>query len=327
MIRRRLPAIFASLALAVTIAVSALAPVAAATATAGGNGLKISPVRTDLTIAPGTSGTVPVTVQNVTKTTAKLQVLINDFVANKDESGSPSIILDSNKSAPSHGLKQFVAPISDITLKANEQKTVKVNISVPKDAAGGGYFGAVRFAPTSSNSDKNVTLSASVASLVLVKVPGDVKDDLKLASLSAQRGNTTHVVFTNSKDIKAVVRFENKGNVQEEPFGKIVLKKGSKTLQTTEINSTDPRGNVLPDSIRKFEVDLKKVDGIGKYTIEGNFGYGSSGQLLSGKTTFYVIPLPLIILAAVLLAIILFLIFALPRMIRGYSRRGNGRRR
>ncbi|HET8709087.1 MAG TPA: DUF916 domain-containing protein [Candidatus Saccharimonadales bacterium] len=325
MIQRRIPAIFASLALAVTIAVSALAPVTAATNTAGGNGLKISPVRTDLVILPGKSATVPVNVQNVTKSTANLQVLINDFMASNKENGEPALILDSNKSAPSHGLKQFIAPISDVTLKPNEQKTVKVTINVPKDAAGGGYFGAVRFAPAGTNSDKNVTLSASVASLILVKVPGDIKDDLKLASLSAQSGDTTHVVFTSDKNITAAVRFENKGNVQEEPFGKVVLKKGSKVLQTSEINDSDPRGNVLPDSTRKFEIPLKKVDGIGKYTIEGNFGYGSNGQLLSGKTTFYVIPLPLIILAAVLLAIILFLIFALPRLIRAGSRR-NGRR-
>lgn len=327
MIQRRLPAIFASLALAVTIAASALAPVTAAQNNSGGNGLKISPVRTDLVILPGKSASVPVTVQNVTKSTASLKVLINDFKASDTENGEPALILDSNKSAPSHGLKQFIAPVSDITLKANEQKTVKVTINVPKDAAGGGYFGAVRFAPSNSSTDKNVTLSASVASLILVKVPGNIKDDLQLVGLSAERGNTTHVVFVNDKDITAVVRFQNKGNVQEEPFGKVVLKKGSKILQTSEINDTDPRGNVLPDSIRKFEVPLKKVDGIGKYTIEGNFGYGSNGQLLSGKTTFYVVPLPLIILAVVLLAIVLFLIFALPRLIRAGSRRGTARRR
>jgi hypothetical protein len=128
------------------------------------------------------------------------------------------------------------------------------------------------------------------------------------------------VLFTSNKDLKAAARFENNGNVQEQPFGKIILKKGSKVLQTVEINNTDPRGNVLPDSIRRFEVDLNKVGSFGKYTVQGNFGYGTSGQLLSGETTFYVVPLALIILVAVLILVVLFLIFVLPRLVRRYNR-------
>jgi len=319
--RRRLSAIFASVALILTIAISPATMVTAATAsTVGGNGMRVSPVRTDITVSPGESKTVEVQVQNVTSTPANLQVLINDFTADNSESGQPAIILDANKFAPSHSLKRFVVPPANITLQPNEQKTVKVVINVPENAAGGGYFGAVRFAPASATNDKNISLSASVGSLILLKVPGNIKEDMRLASLDARKNNSAQFLFTNGKNIKATVRFENKGDIQEQPFGKIVLKKGDKVLQTTEVNNTDPRGNVLPDSIRKFEIDLNKVGSFGKYTLQGNFGYGANGQLLSGSTTFYVVPVPIIVLAVLLLLVILAAVFAGPKLIRRYNR-------
>ncbi|MEO6513789.1 MAG: DUF916 domain-containing protein [Candidatus Saccharimonadales bacterium] len=324
MIRRRFSALLAGVALILTIAISPAAQVTAATtpaaSTVGGNGMKVSPVRTDITINPGQTNTVTVNVQNVTSVPAELQVLVNDFVADKSESGQPAIILDASKYAPSHSLKRFItATIPNITLQPNEQKSVKITINVPKDAAGGGYFGAIRFAPASSTNDKNISLSASVGSLILLKVPGDIKDDLRLASLDVRKGDSVKILFTSGKNIKTAIRFENKGDIQEQPFGKIVLKQGNKILQTTEVNNTDPRGNVLPDSVRKFEVTLDKVGSFGKYNVQGNFGYGTTGQLLSGQTTFYVVPVPIIVLAVIIVLAILFLIFGLPKMIRRYN--------
>jgi hypothetical protein len=127
------------------------------------------------------------------------------------------------------------------------------------------------------------------------------------------------VIFTSNKNLQGVVRVRNSGNVQEQPFGRIVLKKGDKVLGSYEINNTDPRGNVLPDSIRKFSVDLKNVGSFGKYTLQGNFGYGSSGQLLSASTSFYIVPVWMIIIVLLLLALVLFLIFGLPKAVRRYN--------
>jgi hypothetical protein len=118
-----------------------------------------------------------------------------------------------------------------------------------------------------------------------------------------------------------VVRFNNQGNIQEQPFGKIVLKKGGKTLQAIEINNTSPKGNVLPDSIRRFSVKLDKVGTWGKYTIEGNFGYGANGQLLSATSTFYIVPVLFIVILVLLLVLIVAVIIGVPRAIKRYNQR------
>lgn len=292
------------------------------TASGPGNGMSISPVRTDVTINPGKSQTVVINVTNVTTAPATLQAIINDFTANKDETGNPAVILDPTQYASSHSLKRFIAPIPDFTLGAGQKKSVPVVINVPNNAPGGGYFGAVRFAPagTVKGANQNVSLAGSVGSLIIAKVTGDIKDQLSIASFNASQQDHVRTVFTSSKNIDAIVRFENTGNVQEQPYGKILLKNRSgKVLSQTEVNNLNPPSNVLPDSIRKFTVPIKNMGGFGKYKLEGNFGYGSGGQLLSASTTFYVVPIGMIYGTIFAVLLLLFLIFGLPRLVRRYN--------
>jgi len=299
---------------------------AATTSTVGGNALRVSPVRTSLTITPGTTQTVDVFIQNLTTAPANLMGVVNDFTAGNNENGQPNILLNGQE-APTHSLKQFVAPIDNFTLAAGAQKDVKVTVAIPKGTAGGGYYGVVRFEPVASSSDKTVNLSASVGSLVLVKVPGNITEKMSIASFDVRKfdaksnaDDAPSTIFTSGKNLDAVVRFQNQSNIQEAPFGKVVLKKGGKQIALYEINSSAEPGNVLPDSIRRFTVRLSSVGSIGKYTIEGNFGYGTNGQLLTASKTFYVIPVSAVIIGVIVLALIVFAIFGLPRLIRTYNR-------
>ena len=295
----------------------------AATSSASVNGYRVSPVRTDLTIKPGSNAVVTVLVQNASAAVENIQTIVNDFQAPTDESGNPALLLN-GATAPRHSLKQFVKiENGTFSLTPGQQKSVNIDLSVPAGTAGGGYYGAIRFAPAVIGGDRNVNLSASVASLVLVTVPGNLSEQLFIKDFGVTQGKSTvpsHLFFSN-KNLSALVSFQNNGNVQEQPFGKVVLKKGSTTLQTIAVNDSDSPGNVLPDSARRFTVTLNKVGWYGKYKAQGNFGYGSQGQLLSAQYTFYVIPIVFIFILVLIILVILFLIFGLPRLIRRYNRR------
>ena len=169
------------LLLAVGLLVTSVAgsTVSAQSQGSGGNGIRISPVRTDLTVSPGETRVVTLTVQNITSGDAEFQAIINDFVAGNNELGQPALILDADKFAPSHSLKRYIADIPNVSIPAQGSKQVKVTISLPADIAAGGYYGAVRFTPADAEggNQNNVTLSASVGSLILVKVPGDIKEN------------------------------------------------------------------------------------------------------------------------------------------------------
>lgn len=300
-----------------------IASASAATNSTSGNGMRVAPVRTELIMQPDSTKVVSVFVTNVTSAPATYKILRNDFVSSEDEAGSPALLLNGEIN-DQHGLKKYMTSVDEVTVAPGKQQEVKVTIAIPKGTPGGGYYGAIRFAQTSPGGKGNLSLSGSVASLVLVRVPGDVVEKLSLVSFDARtKNNEPKAVFTSGKDIQAVVRFRNEGNVQEQPFGKVVLKKGSKILGTYEINSGNQPGNVLPENnhVRRFSVDLKNVGSFGRYTLEGNFGYGTAGQLLSAKTTFYVIPVWAIIIGLLIIAFVLFLIFGLPRMVKNYNKR------
>lgn len=298
-----------------------------------GNGLRISPVRNELTIKPGASQVIDVYLQNITNSPAQIKGVVNDFVASDDESGQPRPLLDDGDTAPTNSLKNYVDKISDFSLQPQEQKIIKVRVSIPANAAGGGYFGVVRFLPATSDSSKNVSLSASVGSLILVTVPGDIKEQASVASFNVARydgesmGKASNFFTTGGKDsdgraLQSIVRIKNSGNIQVAPFGKMQLKKSGKVLATYEINDVQPRGNVLPNSVRRFTIDLgDKTSSFGRYTLEGNFGYGTNGQLISTKTSFMVVPLPFILMSVGLLLVLVAALLVLPRMLKAHDRK------
>jgi len=283
------------------------------------DGVQVSPLRTSLTIAPGQTKTVDIYVTNITAAPETLSGIVNDFVANSNETGQPSIIINQNIHEK-HGLKKFALPIPNFTLQPGQQKEVPVRIRIPPGTAGGGYYGVVRFGPAViGGKDTTVNLAGSVGSIILLTVPGRIVQQLSIASFNVSNGAPSNF-FTSNKNIDVVIRFQNEGNIQVEPFGKVLLETSSnKIIGVYNVNNVTPPGNVLPDSIRRFFVPLHKLGTFGIYKVEGNFGYGNSGQTLSATTTFYIIPLDLIITIIIVLILILFFIFGFPKILKSYN--------
>ncbi len=294
------------------------------------NTLKVSPVRTDIEIKAGATGDVPITVTNLTDSDVLVAPIENDFVQG-DENGTPSLILDANEFAPTHSLKRFMSPLANVKVPANGSAVVRVKITVPASAQAGGYFGALRFAPTTPDAGGQVNLSASVASLILLTVPGPVTQQLDLTEFTLQQGSKAGTDFRTANDLKAVFRFENKGNIQLGPFGKISVTQGDKLVYDYDFNQETPRDVILPDGARKWEVPLEKIGDFGHYTVQATFTYGTENKTIEVERSFWVIPTAYIIGAIVALILIIglvvWLIFFLKGRKRRSARRGAHRRR
>jgi hypothetical protein len=198
-----------------------------------------------------------------------------------------------------------MAPLPDVTVAPMEAKTVTVVISVPKDAQAGGYFGAIRFAPVSLADGGQVNVSPSAASLILLKVPGNAPEKLSLTDFSVQQAGKTTTFLTSGNDLQLTTRFQNQGNVQVAPFGKISVKKGDEVVYEADFNAKDPRDMILPGSARRWDVPLNKIDGFGQYTVSAVFTYGSKNQTIEVTKSFWLVP-PVVIIgvAAGLVAVI-----------------------
>lgn len=312
------------------LAISVLPSNVNAQSSATANTLKVSPVRTDLEVKKGESGEVSITITNLSSSAVTVSAIENDFVQG-DENGTPSIILDADEFAPTHSLKRFMVPLGNVKVAANGSTVVKVKINVPSDAQAGGYFGALRFAPTNPDGGGQVNLSASVASLILLTVPGPVEEQLNLTDFNLQQGGKAASDFRTPNDLKVAFRFENQGNIQLGPFGKISVTQGDKIVYDYDFNQNTPREVILPDGARKWEVPLENIGDFGYYTVHATFTYGSTNKTIEVERSFWVIPMAYIIAAiaaiVVLIGGIVWLIFFLKGRRKRLARRRSARRR
>lgn len=284
------------------------------------NGFRISPIRTELTIEKGSSQIATVSLENPSSIPLKAKAVINDFEASDTENGQPRLLLD-GEFAKSHSLKRLVADPPTLELGPNERKEVKILISIPSNAAAGGYYGAVRFLPAEVVSGGNVALSASVGSLFLVNVPGNIKMHLELLDFGAAVNGNIKKIITSGQ-ISIVTRLKNNGDTHEKPFGRIQIKDSKgKLVADEEINNIEPQSNILPGSIRKFETQLKNKKWLGHYTVTAGFGYTpSNSELINAKSSFWYIPSWMFIAAIVMLVLLLVTGYIIVRKIKRTKR-------
>lgn len=276
-------------------------------ATGGGNGFRISPVRSEFTIEKGGSQQLTVSVENPTDSNVLAQPIVNDFISSNNETGEPRLILDDSVPAPKNSFKKLVETPAEIQLGPREKKDIVVTIRVPDNANAGGYYGAIRFVPAAAPGNGNVGLTASVGTIVLVRVPGNLTERLDLIELTSAQNGKPKSFFTGG-DVSVISRLKNSGDIHLQPFGKVQVKNmfGS-VVHEYEYNNTEPRANILPDSIRKFEDSLNKPSQgwLGRYTVTANLGISQgSGDLISASTAFWYMPLwSLAVLGVVILGL------------------------
>jgi hypothetical protein len=285
--------------------------------------LRVSPVKTDVTVAAGTTGTVKIIISNLTNKSVTVEPIENDFVASGEE-GQAALILSPDSYAPSHSLKRFMVPLNNITLPPEGGEAVNVQIAVPKTAQAGGYFGALRFAPTvggASSGASSVALGESVASLILMTVPGPTVEQLLLTNFDVEQNGSTSTNFRTPNNLSLLVRFENQGNLQESPFGQIDVQHGKKIVYTSNFNQTQPQSEILPDSYRRWTIPLKGMGKFGKYTVEATFTYGTKGDTIDISKSIWIIPSTYIIAGVVIVVALIVLIGGSWMFLKSYKKR------
>ncbi|HEX2622431.1 MAG TPA: hypothetical protein VHL11_19865, partial [Phototrophicaceae bacterium] len=124
------------------------------------------------------------------------KAFVNDFVSD-NATGNPRIITDPNQKSP-QSIKDFVHGLSDVPLAKGEQKKVTLTISVPKNQPPGAYYGIIRYRAipqVAANSNQGVSLTASVGAIVLVTVPGNIKDQVQLTGIHIYNKQNEHSFF------------------------------------------------------------------------------------------------------------------------------------
>lgn len=297
-----------------------LNPVNAEPTTSGnGQALEISPPVVNLTADPGQTIKTQIGLRNISNGKLIVSNQIDDFTA-EGEDGTPKLLLDSTEPDP-YSIKKWISPLAESTLTPKQLKTIPVTIKVPDNAAPGGYYGVIRFTGRPPELEgTGVSLSASLGSLIFLRVNGAATEKLSIIEFTTSQNNKAGSIF-ESTPIEFFERIKNEGNVHEQPSGQITITDmfGKKV---TNLNINLPPKNILPGSIRKFDQKLDKTSIgnkilFGKYTADLKITYGENNQTLTKSTTFWIIPYRLIGLAV---AIIAGTITALVITIKRYNR-------
>jgi hypothetical protein len=300
-----------------TLAVSAATtPTPATPSPAAGQALEIAPPVINISANPGQTVTTQIKLRDVSTSKLLVKGQVNDFVA-AGEDGTPKLLLEEGEESP-YSMKTWIAPLPQLTLEPRQVKDLPVVINVPVNAAPGGYYGVIRFTATAPElQDTGVSLSASLGSLVLLRVNGAAKEGLEIAEFSMNNGGKSSTLF-ESTPVKFVERLKNTGNIHEQPAGRVTITDmfGNK-VATVNVNL--PPRNILPASIRKFEQNLdSSVIGskvlFGRYTANLLVTYGSNKQTVSSSIVFWIIPWRLIIAVVIGLVVAFFVLrFAIKR--------------
>lgn len=293
-----------------------------------GSGLSISPTITEFTLHPGQADKLDITIKNITVNAIVAKAGVNDFQSD-NVTGNPKIITDTSKQS-ANSIRNFILGLDNIPLAVGEQKKVTIAVQVPKNTPAGAYYGVIRYkavpaTTAAATAPGQVSLSASVGTIVLITVPGNIREQVQLTGLhifggSKEKPRDSGLFF--NKPNQAGVSVRNLGNGFAQPFGTVEIKRTfGGSVYTYQLNNAQPRANVLPNSSRTFINPIKNIKFPGRYTMIASVSYGSGSDVLVLKKAFWYIPAWLMIALLVILAVLIILTLVAYRRYKGGSDR------
>lgn len=141
-------------------------------------GLTLSPLRTELEIAPGTSLDKTLTVTNSTDKPMTVHLAAEEFSVINQQ-------YDYAFTAESELAKWVLFSLNDVTLTTGESKTISYRVGVPLSAEPGGRYVSLFASTDTEVADGGVSSRQRIASLLYITVLGDVTRAGHLISLSS----------------------------------------------------------------------------------------------------------------------------------------------
>jgi len=281
--------------------------------------LTVAPARIELAADPGGSVTDKFTAINEQPVPQTYYLSLENFTS-QGEGGTPAFVADKQ------GLASWIQVPETIVIEAGKEVQIPFNVVIPAGTDNGGYFAAIflNTTPPSADGQNQVSVGAKVGVLIFLRVGNNIKEEAGIIEFKTTTGKT----FLNSLPVSFYHRFRNSGGDRIKPQGEIRITNlfGSKVIN---IDANPQQGNVLPNSIRKYEVKWGVDDtnsksfwniakyqwshfACGRYNVNLVLTYGAANNAATSQMNLWIIPWQLLTLiiggALVLFIIIRFLI-------------------
>jgi hypothetical protein len=274
------------------LGVAMLPGIASAQAAPPANGaVVVRPAKTEVLILPGEQQQVMIRVGNSTPAPLHVEASFEDIAPNAQTSAvdDPVKLLDEGSGV--YSLKDLLSiPQTSFDVLTGKEVEVPITIRIPKNAEPGGRYGSVifRFSPLvpSGGAGANVALESRIASLIYVRILGDVNEEGKLVAFGLFNNAKTAMSPSLDVPLRMQVAYENTGAVHINPYGRIVI---SGMLGKAHVLPIDPWA-VLPGATRMREIDMTEPLTPGYYTAHLELNRGYEDIIDERKVSFWVLP-------------------------------------
>lgn len=251
--------------------------------------VEISPPTQELSVIPGEVQTIRAKIRNTSDQTLPISVRLQDFTASGEE-GQVALVEKSD-----YAVTQWSSIIKpSFTLKPGETQEVEAVLRVPKKAAGGRYGSFVFTVGGEKSSGTNASLAQEVASLFLVRIQGETREQLFVQQFQAPR-------FSEFGPIQFTLKLRNEGNVHVKTQGLVnIVDMFGNRVEDVVVKPT----NIFPEAVRILTPILNKTFMFGQYKATSILYYGEKNETVVATSTFLVIPVRIIIAAAIVLFIV-----------------------
>ncbi len=239
--------------------------------------VSIQPTRLEVEVAPGERFESGVNFWNGTDAFLSVHLHGEDF-SPQGEKGELKV---GGPEAAANSLKTWLIPaIPDLSVAPQEEIRLDFAIDVPTDAEPGTHWGTLVVTTDPMAIDRGVATRPNIGLIILVKVPGDVREEMALESFSVER-------FAEKPPVALAARFRNTGTVHEAPQGLLEVRNVFGSLVAT---GTLPMQNVLPGTVRRIETQAGAGAWFGRYTATLRTTYAGGRELPEARVTFWMIP-------------------------------------
>lgn len=275
------------------------------------NDFAIGPGKTELFLAPGQTITKELLITNRLGKEMTFKIEIEDFRGSR----SPEVAIDLRGAERGpYSLRDYLKPeVREFTLKQGERMVLPIVVALPTDAQPGGLYGAVivRAEPLASavveeagKAASQVRLVSRLASLFLVRVKGEVKEDTFLKEFAVAKK------YYEKSPINFSVLVENNGTVHVNPYGLITITNFlGRTIGEVEIQPFF----VLPDSVKLRTVNWERGFLLGRYQAKLALNRGYQDIIDERVVTFWVIPWKILLAALLVIGLLAWFIIWLAR--------------
>lgn len=265
---------------------------------------------TTLLLKPGEKKQVQIRVRNSSNRSLPILSVATDIIIAEDgETPIPVTEGVSNK----WSLADWLTMVPQAqTLQPQETGMINVLIDVPVDALPGGHYAMITHQPSIKGIgeggggemvDSASGVSQRVGTLLYVVVDGEINEEAFIRDF-------TFPGFTEFGPVPFSFAVENVSDIHIQPKTKIEIT----DMFGREVDEiVVGEKNVFPLMSRDFEGKWEQVWGYGKYTAQATMSFGTEGKLVIAKTSFWLLPIKLILAALIVLLTLIGLIITIRR--------------